>query len=93
MSRLHCAKCDDCNKGYEFCECQLLSVGDVNKGLPVWKTIKDLSYYKELVQEVKRELESLEKYKPWIGNSDKDYYRGQHDALSWVLEDLLGEEE
>jgi hypothetical protein len=34
----------------------------------------------------------MKKQKPFVGIPEKDYYRGQWDALMWVLEDLLGEE-
>lgn len=46
---------------------------------------------KQIVQELKEALKDLQKYRPFVGKPHKDYYRGQWDSLSWVLEELLGE--
>ena len=48
------------------------------------------------VKMVRRAIEATNKYRPFSkngkGDQKKDYYRGQWDALVYVLEDLLGEE-
>lgn len=42
------------------------------------------------VKRVRGFIKALNKERPF--DLKKDYYRGQWDALVWVLEDLLGEE-
>lgn len=49
-----------------------------------------------LSSKVRAAIKATNKYRPFSkgnkGDPAKDYYRGQWDALVWVLEDLIGEE-
>jgi hypothetical protein len=49
-----------------------------------------------LSSKVRAALKATDKYRPFSkngkGDPTKDYYRGQWDVLTWVLEDLIGEE-
>lgn len=51
---------------------------------------------KEMLRRVREAIKDNDKYRPFSkngkGDPKKDYYRGQSDALSWVLEELLGVE-
>ena len=44
---------------------------------------------KQLLRKLRQALAGVEEYKPFIGVPKKDYYRGQWDALAYVIEDLL----
>lgn len=48
---------------------------------------------KKMIQEVREAIKANDKYRPFSkngkGDPKKDYYRGQSDALSWMLEELL----
>lgn len=48
---------------------------------------------KRMIQEVRRAIKETNKYRPFSkngkGDPEKDYYRGQSDALLWFLEELL----
>ena len=45
---------------------------------------------KRMIREVKAAIKENDKYRPFSkgnkGDPKKDYYRGQSDALSWMLE-------
>lgn len=52
----------------------------------------------KIIKEIREALEETNKHRPFskkdgMGDPKKDYYRGQNDALYWVLSELLGEEE
>lgn len=45
-----------------------------------------------MIAQIKIDIQEVEIHKPFVGKSDLDYYRGQWDALVYVLEELLGED-
>ncbi len=47
----------------------------------------------EVLEKIRLALNELQKQKPFVGIPSKDYYRGQSDALYWVVEELLEPEE
>ena len=49
--------------------------------------------HKRMVSMVKSAIADNDKHRPFYGHKAKDYYRGQHDALMYVLEELLGHEQ
>lgn len=44
----------------------------------------------KLKKEIEQSILNIEKQKPFVGIPEKDYYRGQWDALTWILDLIEG---
>lgn len=44
---------------------------------------------RQLLKKLRLALAEAAEHKPFVGVAKKDYYRGQWDAIAYVIEDLL----
>ena len=44
---------------------------------------------RKILKELRLSLKSIAKNKPFVGIKAKDYYRGQWDAIAFVIEEIM----